>query len=619
MRRVDRQRLHTSVSRASPDNVRGNIAHVKPAPARPRNWWSAIAIGVAASLVAMALQQGIRNAWQVRSLPERVMEWLLVFVPLDVFERGLRQFVGKAKDIALVGAVVSMAMLLIAVGALTVRAASSGWLSLLVGLGLWLFAMVIVMPATGAGLFATSLLVNPLLTDAAYLFVFGGYSAVLALGMGLVSRLATVRPGQFEASASHDRRTLLAGLVGMLATVAAYGVARAAAGSGGVVQSSLPLASPPTPIPAPTAPATATPRASIGGATAAATPSATATTSPASPSPTAAPAGFPTPPPPRALARDQEGSLTAAGRPAGSLAPAITSNQDFYIVTKNAVADPVVDANGWRLIIDGEVEHPVQVDYGTLSALRGVEITKTLECISNLTAGCNMASFGCDLISTAVWRGARLSDVLDLAGGLRSNTFAVAFLAIDEFSSALPPEAVLDPETLLVYEMNGQVLPREHGYPARLLVHGRYGMKNPKWLAGIRALDQPFVDWYQQRGWTKDGIVKTMSRIDVPVDGASLASGPQRVAGIAYAGDRGIRRVEVSADGGATWQPASLLEAAAGKDAMVRFEATFQMADTPLTLVVRATDGAGAVQPDDFGLPAPDGGWGQDSIQVMPA
>jgi hypothetical protein len=139
------------------------------------------------------------------------------------------------------------------------------------------------------------------------------------------------------------------------------------------------------------------------------------------------------------------------------------------------------------------------------------------------------------------------------------------------------------------------------------------------WLVGIRALDQPFVDWYQQRGWTKDGIVKTMSRIDVPVDGASLASGPQRVAGIAYAGDRGIRRVEVSADGGGTWQPTSLLEPAAGKDAMVRFEATFQMADTPLTLVVRATDGAGAVQPDDFGLPAPDGGWGQDSIQVMPA
>jgi len=589
-----------------------------PATARSPRWSSAIAIGIAASVVAIVCQQAIRTAWQVRSLPERVMEWLLLFVPVDLFERGLRQFGTDAKDIALAGTLVSMAILLVVVGALTVRATSSGWLALLVGLGLWLFAMLVVMPVTGAGLFATGLLVSPVLTGASYLFVFGGYAAVLALGAGVVSRLERARGSQPQGSTSQDRRTLLAGLAGMLATVAAYGVARAAAGSGGVVQSSLPLASPPTSIPTPTEAATATPVLAIGGSAGAATPTATAVP-PASPSPTATVAGFPTPPPARALARDQEGSLTAAGRPAGSLAPAITSNRDFYIVTKNAVADPVVDANAWRLIIDGEVEHPVQVDYATLRALNAVEITKTLECISNLTAGCAMASFGCDLISTAVWRGARLSDVLNLAGGLRSNVVAVVFLAMDEFSSALPREVVLDPEALIVYEMNGQVLPREHGYPARLLIPGRYGMKNPKWLAGIRALDQPFVDWYQQRGWTQDGIVKTMSRIDVPADGASLESGPQRVAGIAYAGDRGIRGVEVSADGGTTWQPTSLLEPAPGRDAMVRFEATFQMADTPLTLVVRATDGAGVVQPDDFGLPAPDGGWGQDSIQVVPA
>jgi Mo-co oxidoreductase dimerisation domain len=113
-------------------------------------------------------------------------------------------------------------------------------------------------------------------------------------------------------------------------------------------------------------------------------------------------------------------------------------------------------------------------------------------------------------------------------------------------------------------------------------------------------------------------VIKTMSRIDVPADGASLASGPQRVAGIAYAGDRGIRQVELSADGGMSWQLASLLELAPGKDAMVRWQATIDMADTPITLAVRATDGTGAVQTDDFGLPAPDGAWGQDSIQVQP-
>jgi DMSO/TMAO reductase YedYZ molybdopterin-dependent catalytic subunit len=319
------------------------------------------------------------------------------------------------------------------------------------------------------------------------------------------------------------------------------------------------------------------------------------------------------------LARDQEGSLTAAGRPPGTLAPPITSNQDFYIVTKNAVADPVLDANTWRLIIDGEVDHPVQVDYATLRALPVVEITKTLECISNLTAGCSMASFGCDLLSTAVWRGARLSDVLNLAGGLKSTAVDVAFLSTDEFSAGLPADAVLDPNALVVYEMNGQVLPREHGYPARLLVPGRYGMKNPKWLAGIRVLAQPYVDWYQQRGWTRDGFIMTMSRIDVPADGAALAAGPQRVAGIAYAGNRGIRQVELSADGGNSWNATSLLDSPSNPDVMVRWETTVQMAGQPLTLVVRATDGTGAVQPEDFGLPAPNGGWGQDSIQVQPA
>ncbi|MBV9582777.1 MAG: molybdopterin-dependent oxidoreductase [Chloroflexi bacterium] len=576
-------------------------------------------------VVAMALQQGIRSAWQVRTLPERVMETLLVFVPLDLFERGLQQFGASAKDIALVGAYVGMAGLLVVVGWFAVRTVD-GWLVLGVGCVLWLVAMVVVMPLTGAGLFARGLFTSPLLTDAAYVCVFGGYAAVLAIGTGLLTWLD---PGRYEApeeTAILERRSLLAGLGGTVVALVAFELARSTAGAGGgaAVQSSLPLAA------APTQPPTSNPTATLPAATAApsgAPPTAglsAPTTVVAVPAPVPAPtavaaAAFPTPPPVRTLARDQDGSLTAAGRPPGSLAPPITSNADFYIVTKNAVADPVADANTWRLIVDGQVDHPVQVDYATLLALPYVDVTKTLECISNLTAGCSMASFGCDLMSTAVWRGVAASDVLNLAGGLKSNVVDVAFLSMDEFSSGLPAEVVMDPGTLVVYQMNGEVLPREHGYPARLLVPGRYGMKNPKWLAGIRALDQPYADWYQQRGWTRDGLIKTMSRIDVPADGATLTSGPQRVAGVAYAGLRGITRVEVSADGGSTWQPVSIPEPAAGPDAMVRWEGTFQMGSAPVNLVVRATDGSGAVQSDDFGLPAPDGSWGQDSITVQPA
>jgi DMSO/TMAO reductase YedYZ molybdopterin-dependent catalytic subunit len=318
--------------------------------------------------------------------------------------------------------------------------------------------------------------------------------------------------------------------------------------------------------------------------------------------------------------RDQDGALTAAGRPKGELAPTITANDDFYVVTKNAVMDPIVDADAWRLVIDGEVNRPVQVDYRTLLALPAVELTKTLECISNFTAGCGLTSFGCDLISTALWKGARLSDVLSLAGGLKSSAVGLAFLSTDEFSAGLPPDVVDDPETLVVYAMNGQPLPREHGFPARLLVPGRYGMKNPKWLAGIRAMTQEYQGWYEQRNWNKDGIIKTMSRIDVPADGARLTPGAQRIAGIAYGGDRGVTKVDLSTDDGATWRPTSILEPMAGKDAMVRWEATLMLpAAATLTITVRATDGTGDEQTEEFQLPQPDGASGRDSITISVA
>src|SRR5437879_11740913 len=99
-------------------------------------------------------------------------------------------------------------------------------------------------------------------------------------------------------------------------------------------------------------------------------------------------------------------------------------------------------------------------------------------------------------------------------------------------------------------------------------------MKGPKWLAGIPAMDSEYQGWYEQRNWNKDGIIKTMSRIDVPLDGARLPAGKQRVAGIAYAGDRGLSKVEFSLDGGDTWQSTTVLEAMPGKDAMVRWEGT---------------------------------------------
>src|SRR5207245_2709671 len=159
-----------------------------------------------------------------------------------------------------------------------------------------------------------------------------------------------------------ERRALLAGILG---TLAAGGIAGYIGREGGLAGSSLPLAAPPNPTGQPSAtgqPSTTGQPATTGQPTTTAD-QPTAVTQPQA-NPTEQP--LPNPPPPRRLARDKDGSLTAAGRARGELAPAVTANDDFYVVTKNAVQDPIVDAASWRLVIDGEVNRTVQLDYPPL-------------------------------------------------------------------------------------------------------------------------------------------------------------------------------------------------------------------------------------------------------------
>jgi DMSO/TMAO reductase YedYZ molybdopterin-dependent catalytic subunit len=152
-----------------------------------------------------------------------------------------------------------------------------------------------------------------------------------------------------------------------------------------------------------------------------------------------------------------------------------------------------------------------------------------------------------------------------------------------------------------------------------LLVPDRYGMKNPKWVVGIRPMKREFNDWYGQRNWSKQGLVRTMTRIDAPAANALLAPGEQLIAGVAYSATRGIAKVEFSSDGGTTWREAELEtnDPAAGRDRWVRWRSRFTItAGATATLVARATDGSGAVQLEAFSLPEPDGGTGWPSIDV---
>jgi DMSO/TMAO reductase YedYZ molybdopterin-dependent catalytic subunit len=317
------------------------------------------------------------------------------------------------------------------------------------------------------------------------------------------------------------------------------------------------------------------------------------------------------------IARGEYGAVTGGARQPGTLADLITKSENHYHVTKNPVSDPIVEPEGWRLILDGELQSPVQVDYRTLRQLPSLEVARTLECISNYTSSCELVPHGCELIGTALWKGVPLQDLFRLAGGLKPNVVSVSLLGVDEFNSTIPIDVALDPGTILAYEMNGTVLPYEHGYPARVLATGRYGYKSAKWVGGIRVNARDVPDWYAQRNWDREGIVETMTRIDLPATAAALPPGRHRVAGIAYAGDRGVSGVEYSLDGGASWQPATLLEPAPARDTWVRWEGSFELRPgQTLRLLARATDGVGQLQTETFALPAPGGATGWPSIQL---
>ncbi len=581
---------------------------------RPRRTPWAVAAGgslVGGGLVLL-LMIWARSALQIRTLPERLMETFLLVIPPDQFETAIEKYGPMAKEFALIGTNLAMFLALFAIGLFAARRLQPmGLLGL--GLGLWLVAIAAIFPITGGGVFATGLILqSPILINAIYLGIGLVYASSLVVAQMLATAGRRQVQGADAAAASGTRRAFVSGLAG---SAVAFLVTVWFGRSAGKVTSALPVASlPETAVPSASAATVSAPAGSTGASTGASA----AVAAPASPSPTANP--YPEPPAARELPRDKDGALLAVNRPRGQLQATVTPNADFYTVTKNAGGDPRIAARDWRLIVDGAVNKPLQLDYLTLRKLPQVKFYKTLECISNLTAKCELTAFGCDLLSTAEWTGARLTDVINLAGGLKPGVVAIAAIGADEFSSALPAEAASDPNVLLAYEMNGTVLPREHGFPVRVIIPGRYGVKNAKWIVNLKPMTQPYVDWYGQRNWSQTAIVKTMSRIDEPLNGATLPAGATRVAGVAYAGDRGVTKVEVSTNGGKNWQPASFVEPPLGKDTFVRWEGSFQLAaGQSAALVVRATDSSGQLQQETFNLPQPNGGSGWHSVEVKTA
>jgi DMSO/TMAO reductase YedYZ molybdopterin-dependent catalytic subunit len=295
-------------------------------------------------------------------------------------------------------------------------------------------------------------------------------------------------------------------------------------------------------------------------------------------------------------------------QPVPGLSAEVTPNGQFYQVSKNLFSDPVVNGKTWNLTVTGAVAQPYTLNYAQLSAMPMKQQYESLECISNTVGGPYM--------SNALWEGVPLADLIQKAGGPKTGASKVVLYAADDYSDSIHLSKALEPTTVVALHMNNATLPQEHGYPARLLVPGIYGMKHVKWITRIEVVNQDYQGYWQTRGWSDDAPVLLTSRIDTPASGTTLSAGKQAyIAGVAFSGNKGISEVDVSLDNGQTWQKTTLKQPLSALT-WVLWELPWTPAAGSYTITVRAIDMQGNIQDPQIADPLPDGASGYHSITV---
>jgi DMSO/TMAO reductase YedYZ molybdopterin-dependent catalytic subunit len=290
------------------------------------------------------------------------------------------------------------------------------------------------------------------------------------------------------------------------------------------------------------------------------------------------------------------------------LSPLVTPNRAFYRIDTSLLI-PRLDATSWSLSVSGMVDRPYTLNYEELLAMPLVEQYVTIACVSNEVGG--------DLVGNALWRGARLREVLDRAG-VQAGATQVVGRSFDGWTAGFPTAwlDIAEREAMVVVAMNGEALPPAHGFPARLIVPGLFGyVSATKWLTNIELTRlEAFDAYWVPLGWAKEAPILTQSRIDVPRSGSSVPAGSVAVAGVAWAPDRGIERVEVRVDDGA-WVDADL-STPISDATWVQWMYPWEAPPGDHVLAVRATDGTGEVQTDRVTRPPPDGARGYHSVRV---
>ncbi|MFI5406074.1 MAG: molybdopterin-dependent oxidoreductase [Nitrososphaerales archaeon] len=330
---------------------------------------------------------------------------------------------------------------------------------------------------------------------------------------------------------------------------------------------------------------------------------------------------------PQALDESIQQVLQSKTKPPGFENPVLTPLVDaevtptfiFYRIDINTVV-PTINADDWNLTIKGLVDNPVVINYAEFKGMNSVEEFATLTCISNKIGG--------NLVSTALWKGVRLRDILSKAG-VQSGVKYIVFRCSDGYDVGIPLENGMMDGTILAYDMNNSPLTNEHGYPVRAIVPGFYGMMNPKWITEIELVDKTYEGFWQRKGWTNNDIKNIYSSVVIPgnqpindrfpnlVPNSSFLNGKNiPIAGIAFAGDRGISKVEVSVDGGTTWKTA-IVKDPLSQYTWVLWTSGFTAADKgDYKIIVRATDKTGQIQTSELEEPFPSGAGGYNQVNI---
>jgi DMSO/TMAO reductase YedYZ molybdopterin-dependent catalytic subunit len=290
------------------------------------------------------------------------------------------------------------------------------------------------------------------------------------------------------------------------------------------------------------------------------------------------------------------------------ITPIVVPNNDFYRID-TALLVPQVDPANWELTIRGMVDQELSFSYQDLLDRANTVAPVTLSCVSNQVGG--------DLVGNAVWQGVPLTELLDEAG-VQLGATQIKSVSVDGWDCGFPTNLAYDGRTALVaIAMNGDPLPINHGFPARLVVSGLYGyVSATKWLSAIELTTlEDFDGYWIPRGWSKLGPIKTQSRIDTPRHGTTIPEGTEiAIAGVAWAPNKGIEKVEVRVGAG-PWTEAELGDAL-GDNAWRQWFITWVTTAGDHVVQVRATDKTGETQTDVQAAPAPNGASGWHTITV---